>query len=248
MTFKPCIIIPVYNHETVLPQTVASIDRYQIPIILIDDGSGSACKAALEKLANNKNIFLASNPNNLGKGGAVKTGLKTALAQGFSHGLQIDADGQHNCEDIPRFIDQAKQNPTALIAGYPQYDASIPKARLYGRYLTHIWIWINCLSNTIIDSMCGFRVYPLQTSNELIDASHTGNRMDFDSEFIVRWYWHNNPLVQLKTAVTYPEQGISHFRAWEDNKLISLMHARLFFAMLPRSPNLIWRQLSGGNK
>jgi glycosyltransferase involved in cell wall biosynthesis len=248
MTFNPCIIIPVYNHETVLPETIESIQQYKLPILLVDDGSSLECKKVLVELSNKAHVFLTCNDSNLGKGGAVKTGLKAAQAQGFSHGLQIDADGQHNPKDIPRFVDYAKKNPTALIAGHPKYDTSVPKGRLYARYLTHVWVWINCLSKKVIDSMCGFRVYPLQQSIELIDSCYTGNRMDFDPEFIVRWYWQQRPLVQLQTAVIYPQHGTSHFRAWEDNKLISLMHTRLFFGMLLRSPKLIWRNISGINK
>ena len=55
------------------------------------------------------------------------------------------------------------------MCGVPLYDASVPKGRLYGRYLTHVWVWINTVSFAIRDSMCGFRVYPLPPVLRLID-------------------------------------------------------------------------------
>jgi hypothetical protein len=160
----------------------------------------------------------------------------------FTHALQIDADGQHDTDDIEHFMKQARIAPRALIAGYPAYDKSVPKARYYGRYASHVWVWINTLSTTIIDSMCGFRVYPLMESCALLARCHTGNRMDFDGEFIVRWHWAGHPLVQVQTRVTYPPGGISHFRLLHDNALISWMHARLFFLMIPRLPKLLARK------
>lgn len=238
--FKPCAVVPVYNHEGALPQTVAAILSFDLPIILVDDGSNEACKKVMASLKEqHTNVSLATRSQNGGKGAAVKTGLKAALEQGYTHGLQIDADGQHNHNDIPLFIETAKQSPTTLISGIPQYDDSIPKGRLYGRYLTHVWVWINTLSLDISDSMCGFRVYPLKESCALIDNNAVGNRMDYDTEFIVLWHWANRPIKEIKTSVTYPLDGVSHFLAWQDNKLISIMHAKLFFGMLMRLPKLI---------
>ena len=106
-------------------------------------------------------VTLIEHDNNQGKGGAVITGLKAAFADGFTHALQVDADGQHQLDDIPKMLAKAVQHPNSVISGLPQYDASIPKGRLYGRYLTHFWVWIETLSLQIKDSMCGFRVYPL---------------------------------------------------------------------------------------
>src|SRR6218665_1350393 len=63
---------------------------------------------------------------------------------------------------------RAGQRPDAVVYGVPLYDDCGPKARLYGRYATHIWVWINTLSLDIRDSMCGFRVYPLEPVVRLI--------------------------------------------------------------------------------
>ncbi|MFL0796652.1 MAG: glycosyltransferase family 2 protein [Cellvibrionaceae bacterium] len=244
--FNPCAVIPVYNHEQALQETVDSVLAFNLPVVLIDDGSNKTCKQVMSDIAHNiENVSLITRDKNGGKGAAVKTGLQHALKAGYTHALQIDADGQHNPDDIPIFLKSAENNKSSLIAGIPRYDESIPKGRLYGRYLTHIWVWINTLSFKITDSMCGFRVYPLVASTTLIEGNHTGDRMDFDPEFIVRWHWENLPIHEIPTTVTYPKDGISHFLAWKDNKLISIMHTRLFFGMLIRSPKFIWQRFFG---
>ena len=124
------------------------------------------------------------------------------------------------------------------------YDASVPKGRLYGRYITHVWVWINTLSFEIRDSMCGFRVDPLKVTVAVLDGANIGRRMDFDIEVLVRLVWRGLRLVNLPTRVTYPLDGISHFKALRDNVLISRMHARLFFGMLVRSPLLLLRKVT----
>jgi hypothetical protein len=67
--------------------------------------------------------------------------------------------------------------------------------------------------------------------------------MDFDCEVLVRLHWRGVPIVSLPTRVTYPQDGVSHFRVWLDNVLISRMHALLFLGMLRRLPWLLWRKL-----
>lgn len=238
--FTPCALVPVYNHQQVLAQTLANIRRFNLPVVLVDDGSNDTCKAVMRELAAaDAQVHLFERATNGGKGAALKTGLQAAADLGFSHALQIDADGQHNSADIPRFLQLAESAPTTLIAGKPEYDASVPKGRLYGRYLTHVWVWINTISLAISDSMCGFRVYPVARSVTLIAAEPMGERMDFDTEFMVRWHWRHWPLQQISTKVIYPEQGVSHFHVWRDNKLISWMHTRLFFGMLWRLPRIL---------
>ncbi|WP_338526657.1 glycosyltransferase family 2 protein [Pseudomonas batumici] len=239
---KPCALIPVYNHETAVPAVVEALLRAGLPCVLVDDGSSPACAAVLEQLAEHERTFLVKLPTNQGKGGAVMVGLREAARLGFSHALQVDADGQHDLSDVASFLDASRSHPEALICGYPQYDESVPKSRFYARYLTHIWVWINSLSLQIRDSMCGFRVYPLPPVLALIDSAKLGKRMDFDSEILVRLAWRNQPMRWLPIKVHYPQDGLSHFRLFHDNALITNMHARMFFGMLVRLPSILWRR------
>ncbi|WP_070886002.1 glycosyltransferase family 2 protein [Pseudomonas sp. D1-3] len=237
-----CALIPVYDHEGPLPGVVASLLAAGLPCLLVDDASGPACAAVIDRLAGEADTHLLRLAENQGKGGAVMAGLRQAKRLGFTHALQVDADGQHDLQAVRAFLDESRAHPEAIVCGYPQYDASVPKGRLYARYLTHVWVWINSLSLEIRDSMCGFRVYPLAASVALIDSASLGKRMDFDSEILVRLSWRGQPMRWLPTRVHYPEDGVSHFRLWQDNLLISKMHARLFFGMLCRAPWLLYRR------
>jgi len=67
-------------------------------------------------------------------------GFREALKEGYSHALQIDADGQHDTGDIPGFLDASRTDPDALICGVPVYDETVPRSRLVGRYATHLWV------------------------------------------------------------------------------------------------------------
>ena len=242
--FRPLVVIPVFDHEHAIATMVAGVVATGVPCLLVDDGSGEACARELDRLAalHAPQVRLLRLPVNQGKGGAVLAGFHDADAHGHTHVLQIDADGQHDSADIPHFLADAQAHPAAVVCGVPLYDDSVPKGRLYGRYLTHVWVWINTLSFAIRDSMCGFRVYPLPPVLRLMDEETIGRRMDFDVEVLVRLFWRGVSVRNRPTRVTYPLDGVSHFDVWRDNVRISRMHTRLFFGMLRRLPRLLARR------
>ena len=235
-------VIPVYNHGGPVGGVVAALQAEGLPVLLVDDASEPGCASALDKLADKPGVTLERLPLNQGKGAAVMVGLRRAAALGWTHVLQIDADGQHDTRDLAAFVAAAHAHPTHLICGYPVYDETVPRARLYGRYATSVWVWINTLSFAVRDSMCGFRIYPLATTLDSVAQRYIGQRMDFDIEVAVRLVWAGVNVTNLPTHVRYPEDGVSHFRVWRDNVLISAMHTRMFFGMLRRFPTLLSRR------
>lgn len=245
LTFSPCVLIPCYNHGAMMASVLARLQPFGLPCIVVDDGSDTTTRDELARLAvAHPQLTLIRLPENAGKGAAVLSGMQAAAAAGFSHAVQVDADGQHAIEDIPKLLALAELHPTALISGQPIYDDSIPRSRLYGRWVTHVWVWIETLSLQLKDSMCGFRVYPLAPTLHLAQRVALGKRMDFDTEVMVRLYWQGNTSYFVPTRVTYPLDGLSHFDALKDNLRISRMHTRLFFGMLPRIPSLLFRRAS----
>ncbi len=240
---KHCLIIPVYNHEDAIVQVVEQIRPLKLHCILVNDGSSEICSQVLQDIAGREKpwVTLYEREENGGKGAAVVDGLNLAILGGFTHAIQIDADGQHKLADIPRFITASQDNPDKLILGQPYFDESVPKKRLYGRVLTNVWIWINTLSFAIADGMCGFRCYPLSAVEKLLEWVNMSQRMDFDIEIAVRLYWRGLDVVNIATEVQYPLDGVSHFKLLLDNVLISKMHAQLFFGMLCRFPWLLAR-------
>lgn len=237
---KLTALIPVYNHGAKVGGVVALLREQGLDVLLVDDGSEAATATVLDALARENGVRLLRLAQNQGKGGAMLAGFRAAREAGYTHALQIDADGQHDARDATQFAAAAQAQPDALICGCPIYDASVPKGRLYGRYATHVWVWIHTLGFALRDSMCGFRLYPLVPTCRLIDEERIGLRMDFDTEIAVRLMWRGLKVVNLPTRVHYPLDGLSHFDVWRDNVRITAMHTRLFFGMLIRLPRLLW--------
>jgi glycosyltransferase involved in cell wall biosynthesis len=239
------LIVPFYNHEHAIRQTIAALKSHGYECWLVDDGSDARCGPVLETLAAEEApwLRLIRCPVNRGKGVAVLAGFAAAHAAGCTHALQIDADGQHDFAAIPRIMELSRAHPDAIVTGVPVFDASAPAARRIGRKLTTFWVRVNTLSSTIQDAMCGFRVYPLGRIMQLSRRAGFGKRMEFDPEILVRAVWAGVPVVSMPTNVTYPSDGVSHFKMWRDNVRISWMHTRLFFGMLWRAPLLLARRL-----
>jgi glycosyltransferase involved in cell wall biosynthesis len=239
-----CIVIPFYNHARAIAYVVQALEPLGLPCFIVDDGSDAQARQVLARIANEvSGVKVLRLPENRGKGAAVMAGCDAAQASGFTHALQIDADGQHDVADAARLLELARRQPAAMISGEAIYDSTAPRSRRYGRYLTHVWVWINTLSFEIRDSMCGLRIYPLAVTCGIWQESRVGRRMDFDTEIMVRLSWKGVRIIAVPTRVTYPRDGVSHFRMLEDNVYISRMHARLFFGMLWRLPALLGRRL-----
>ena len=243
---KTVAVVPVYNHGETVGDVVATLRGYGLPVILVDDGSDTFTARTMDEIVSIKSAFgppvkLVRLPKNRGKGAAVMTGFRSAYGYGATHVLQVDADGQHGLEVVPRFLDASAQNSDAVIAGYPLYDARVPRVRFYGSRLALVSVWINTLSRRIAGPMCGFRLYPLAKVREVLPAMTYARRMNFDTEIAVRLDWGNVPFVNLPVAIRYPLGGISHFRIVPDSLRLLVMHIRLFFGMIRRLPNLLSR-------
>jgi glycosyltransferase involved in cell wall biosynthesis len=233
--FRPCAIIPTYDNPFTVGSVVEGVRRWIPDVIVVDDGSGPAGRQAVEALDGTVGVRTHRRARNGGKGAAVKDGFRIASDLGFTHALQIDADGQHETADVPRFLAAARANPRALVLGEPLFDASAPRARMIGRRITRFWATIETYGRRIIhDPLCGFRVYPLDAASR---AGAKGDAMDFDPEIAVRLVWEDVPVVNLPTRVCYlPREagGVSHFRIVRDDALISWMHTRLVFGAVLR--------------
>lgn len=243
MTFSPVAVIPVYNHPHRLAAVVAGLRAHGLPVILVDDGSNPETAAVIDNESRGADVHCVRLAVNQGKGAAVTAGLEAARDQGFTHAVQVDADGQHDLEALPRLLEESRGYPAALVSGQPVYDASVPRSRLYGRYLTHVLVWIQTLSFDVRDSMCGFRVYPLAETLAVTASERIGKRMDFDTGIMVRLHWRGVAVRFVPVRVTYPENGVSHFDVLRDNARITRMHTRLLFGMLWRLPGLLARKL-----
>ncbi len=248
MSFRPCAIVPTYHHVSVLDAIVGRLRDIGLEVIVVDDGNDTETAQRIAEIcAGRDGVELRRHAVNAGKGAAVFTGLEQAARRGFTHALQIDADGQHDIERAAELIALARAHPHALVTAKPIFDDSVPRVRLIARWITHIWVSINTLSLRIVDSMCGFRVYPIAETLALAARANIAKRMGFDTEVLVRLRWAGVPLVVLPVRVIYPVGNHSNFRLW-DNVEVSRMHAKLFLLMLWQLPALIaarWRMDRG---
>lgn len=241
--FNIVIVIPVFQHGETLHNTILRILPSGYPVIAVNDGSDAMHTRLIRDACQSEQVYLVERKSNGGKGAAVIDGLVVAQGQGYTHAFQVDSDNQHDLSRMSEFIRLSIENPEALILGYPLFNDSVPRIRKFGRWLTHVFVWINTLSFRVRDSMCGFRIYPIAPVLNIIDASGIGHRMDFDTEITVRACWKNLPVINLPVAVVYPESGTSNFRIKEDNILLILMHTRLFFGMIFRLPLLVFSRI-----
>ncbi len=242
MSFRPCCIIPSRNHHFAVAGVIAGARAAGLPIFLLDDASDEPARSVLASQAAPDVVVTRLDPRH-GKGAAVMQGFRQAAAAGFTHAVQVDADGQHDLASLAELLALARAQPAALISGAARYDASVPRARQWGRYLTHFWVWVETLSFRISDSMCGFRAYPLAPTLLLMQRARIGSFMDFDTEIMVRLFWQGTPVHMLPVDVVYPVGNTSNFDMLRDNWRITKMHTRLTLAMLPRAPMLLWRRL-----
>ncbi len=231
-TYRLCCIIPCYNNSSTI-RTVAGRVRQKIDdIIIVNDGSNEETTA--EIIALEKEGFRAVHRSqNGGKGAAVKSGFQAAQDAGFTHALQIDADGQHDLDLIPTFMEISKKAPDSLLLGHPLFDDSAPKLRLWARKITIFWTHVETLGFAITDPMCGFRIYPVDAA---IEAAAKGNYMEFDIEIAVKIVRLGVPVINVPVPVRYlteEEGGISHFRMWEDNFAITRTHVKLVLSAIP---------------
>lgn len=237
MEFKPCILIPHFNHSDLISDVLTGLKPFQIPCVVVDDGSEPEHRRRVRELCREfDSVELTENSANLGKGGAVIAGMNYAHGRGYTHAIQVDADGQHDLNSLLDLVETARNNPKDLVTGYPIYGDDIPRERKWGRFVTHFWVWVETLSFEIKDSMCGFRAYPLRESLSVVAKNRIGSHMEFDTQILVNLYWAGTRVHQIPVKVAYPPEGRSHFHYLHDNVRISWAHTRLFFGMLRRLP------------
>jgi len=241
------VLIPSYNPGEKVYETVSSARQYWNPVWVVVDGSTDDSAEGLRAMAvEDAGLRLMILPHNQGKGAAVLHGLDQATAEGFSHVLTMDSDGQHPADRIPVFMAASLAQPAAMILGVPVFDADAPSLRVKGRQVSNAWADLETLWAGIGDSLFGFRVYPVEPLRQVMRRQPWMRHFDFDPEAVVRLCWRGVKPVNLPAPVRYyraDEGGVSHFNYLRDNLLLSWMHTRLFFGFVLRLPILLARRV-----
>lgn len=244
---KIACVIPHYNH----PKTVLSVAeharKFLDDVLIIDDGSTlepenfASAAAAL-------GVHFIRHSRNLGKGAALRTAAAELGKENFDYMIVIDADGQHDPEDLPKFLDILRERENCIVIGCRDFaSTTVPRSSRFGRKFSNFW----CRLETGIsckDTQSGFRAYPVKIFNKL---KLFCSRYNFEIEILVRLLWAGCELREVPISVTYQDR-ITHFHPWKDNFRLSLLHSVLVFRhILPiphrklvlRDENSLWSAL-----
>lgn len=243
------VLIPSFNPGPIVFETVRAARAQWNPVWVVVDGSDDGTAAGLQqRAAEDPGLCVLVLPKNRGKGAAVLHGIEQAHAEGFTHVLTMDSDGQHPPECIAGFMQASQRQPQCMVLGMPQFDASAPNIRVQGRKLSNGWANIETLWMGIGDSLFGFRVYPIEPLIQVMKGNRWMRRFDFDPEVAVRLCWRGVWPINLPAPVKYlhvDEGGISHFNYLRDNILLTWMHTRLLLGFIVRLPFLLVRRVGG---
>lgn len=241
------VLIPSYNPGPGVQATVRAARAQWNPVWVVVDGSTDGSPELLQSMAaSDPGLKVMIQPVNRGKGAAVLAGIEAADAEGYTHVLTMDSDGQHPADLIPRFMQVSKADPSAMVLGRPVFGPEAPALRVNGRKVSNGWANLETLWMGIGDSLYGFRVYPVGPLKAIMRRHRFMRRFDFDPEAVVRLCWAGVRPVNVDAPVRYlsaEEGGVSHFRYLRDNTLLTWMHTRLFLGFLLRLPLLVWRRV-----
>ena len=241
------VLIPSYNTGPRVYRTVAEARAQWQPVWVVVDGSTDGTAEGLQRMVDadpGLKVFVL--PANAGKGAAVLHGLEQAQAEGFTHALTMDSDGQHPADLIGPFMQRSMARPEVMVLGKPVFDASAPLLRVRGRKVSNGWTNLETLGAGVGDSLYGFRVYPIAALARVMQGQRWMRRFDFDTEAVVRLAWGGVKPVNVDAPVKYlsaEEGGVSHFNYLRDNVLLTWMHTRLMIGFGLRLPLLLWRRL-----
>jgi glycosyltransferase involved in cell wall biosynthesis len=233
------VLIPSYNTGARLFETIGEVRRRGLPVIVVVDGSTDGTGDELVRQADDDPaLYACVLPHNQGKGAAVLHGLQVAVAEGFTHALTMDADGQHSAAHIDTLLALSLAHPDCMILGRPLFDVSAPQIRIFGHKIANFCTGLLTPRGAIADSLFGFRVYPINPLIEAFAATPGMRRFDFDSEAAIRLHWQGVRPVNVDTPVRYfrrEDGGVSHFKYLRDNLLLTAMYCRLAAALLLRT-------------
>ena len=229
MTSRHLVLLPTYNSGIRLAQTLRDAHAEWGAVWVVVDASTDGSDQEAESLGL-EGVRVLRLQQNSGKGAAVLAALRVAHAEGFTHMLVMDADGQHPASMIRLFFEISQNNPSAFVCGVPIFGPDAPRERVLGRFAGNFFATLETLGAGAEDSLFGFRLYPVAPALQVMEHTKWARRFDFDTVLSVRLTWAGLPCINVAVPVFYPtrsEGGVSHFRYIRDNLLLIAAHIRL---------------------
>jgi glycosyltransferase involved in cell wall biosynthesis len=203
---QPTIValIPAYQEGPRIGAVVGGA-LLHLPVVVIDDGSTDDTAAAAEDAGA---TVLRQQPN-AGKGAALRAGFRHALASGASAGLTLDADGQHDPAEIPRFLDAFAERRPELIIGVRDTRA-MPPIRRFSNVLGGV-VLAGALGRVVPDNQSGYRLIGRTLMGAMLDSEESG--FEFEVEMIARCIALGLPIDSVPVRTIYAGEP-SHIRPW----------------------------------
>jgi glycosyltransferase involved in cell wall biosynthesis len=178
---QTAVVIPSFNASRHLASVIGAVKR-QIPpqrIIVVDDGSSDDTAAA----ARQAGAVVVAHEQNRGKGAAIVTGARRAIEMGMTYVITLDADGQHNPAEIPKFIDCMSRTGAVVIVGNRMGSRrDMPFIRVFANKATSAFVSLRARQR-IPDSQNGYRMH-LARIFENIELETS--RYDAESEILIK--------------------------------------------------------------
>lgn len=149
------IVIPLFNEEKRIARVLKDLLPYKLPIVVVDDGSTDSSKLKIQSLKL-KNVTLLTHKINLGKGAAMKTGADYAFTRGADAVIFLDADGQHNMTDLPKFVEKLSSGGFDIVFGSRNSGFGVPLVRYLGNKFASL-IMAMFFGVYVSDVVCGFK-------------------------------------------------------------------------------------------
>lgn len=178
---KVAILIPAYNPSEDLIEFATELSN-EFKIIIVDDGSEE--KDIFIKLDAACCANIVTHLDNLGKGGALKTGFRHVL-QNYSEiefVVTADADGQHSIPDISKVLNYLDMSNNGITIGSREFGADTPIKSKIGNYTTKYLFWL-LTGVKLNDTQTGLRVFPIDLLEHLVSLE--GDHFEFELEVLV---------------------------------------------------------------
>ncbi len=207
------ILIPAFDAAaTIGPVVLAARAARPAPadLLVVDDGSSDRTAEA----ARSGGATVVSHPSNMGKGAALATGMGILISRGARAIITLDADGQHDPAEIPRFVAAWRAMHADLIVGARMdgFEAMAPLRRFANRFSTKAVRFFG--GPDLPDTQCGFRLY----SRRLLEQVAFRRRAyDAEAEILMLASRHGFRIAPLEISSPDPDgRGSSHYRPWLD--------------------------------
>lgn len=152
---KISIVIPFYNEEKNIGKVMEGLSKYNLPVVLVDDGSRKNSKFKITNFKL-KDVTLLTHKVNLGKGAAMKTGADYAIAAGADAIVFMDGDNQHMPGDLPKFIERLESGVCDAVFGTRNYNTGVPLVRFLGNKFASVILTV-LFGIYVSDVLCGFK-------------------------------------------------------------------------------------------